>query len=262
MKWLALFLAAVSLAGCGRVDQRVVVAAGTTLVDSGLLDELVSAYEARNPGVKISVVGEATAQVLVLGRRGGADLLITHVPQAEESFVAEGRAVRYEPVLESRFVLVGPPDLIARLPGRLDDALRTIVRSGRPFVTRADGSGTYVKELELWPDAGIDPTGQGWYVETGQGMGLTLQVTDQRQGFTLSELGAFLAARHHLGLAAAAFEDDQRLANLYHLIVVAGTPSHEAAGGFASWLVGSEGKDAILAANRKLFGDIVYAPAG
>ncbi len=250
------------VAACGPGGDRVLVAAGTTLVDSGLLDALVSAYEAGHPGVELSVVGESTAQVLELGRRGGADLLITHAPGAEAGFVAEGRAARVVPVLKSRFVLVGPPDRVHRLAG-LDPAaaFRAIAAEGRQFVTRADGSGTHERELELWAQAGVEPAGEPWYVATGQGMGLTLQVADQRDAFTLAEEGTFLAAEAVVGLVPVdPGGDPARLSNPYRAIVVNGG-EEEAAGDFVDWLLSPGGRRVIESANETLFGRVVYSPA-
>ena len=241
---------------------RVIVAAGTTLVDSGILDELVSRYEADHPDVELSVVGESTARILDLGRKGAADLLITHAPELEAGFVAEGRAARYDPVMESRFVLAGPTQANLGLPSLAGEAFGEIARRGDLFVSRSDGSGTHQKELELWSQAGVDPSGMSWYLETGQGMGLTLQVADQRQAFVLSEIGAFLAAAPALSLEIVPLADDPVLINPYQLIVVSGSQAEPAAAAFAAWLRSAEGREAMISANRDLFGEVVYQPVG
>jgi tungstate transport system substrate-binding protein len=250
-----------ALSACGS-SARVVVAAGTTLVDSGLLAKLVSEYESEHPGIELSVIGEATAQILELGRRGGADLLITHSPDLEARFVADGLAALYQPVLESRFVLAGPPEAAAQMPSTVGDAFREIAAREDLFVSRSDGSGTYQKELELWNLAGVDPSGRSWYLETGQGMGLTLQVADQREAFVLSELGALLAAAPVLSLEIVSLDDDAVLRNPYQATVVKGTEVEAAATAFAAWLGSSEGTRALTAANLDLFGRLVYQPAG
>lgn len=248
-----------ALAACGS-PTRVIVAAGTTLVDSGVLDELVSRYEAENPNIELSVVGESTARVLELGRRGGADLLITHAPDLEAPFVADGLAALYQPVLESRFVLVGPPT--SGLPASIEEALTVIAGREDLFVSRSDGSGTHQKEQELWSRAGVDPAGQPWYVETGQGMGLTLQVADQRSAYTLSEIGAFWAAAPFLSLEVAPLADDPVLVNPYQMIVVGGSPGEAAATAFSVWLRSEEGHRVIVSVNRDLFGEVLYQPVG
>ncbi len=247
------------LAACSGVAQtRVIVAAGTTLVDSGLLDELAATFEAGHPDISLSVVGEATAQVLELGRRGGADVLITHAPALEAAFVAEQLAARYELVLTSSFVIVGPPDGVPA--GTATEVLRAIAGQGGPFVSRADGSGTYEMEVDLWEAAGIEPGVESWYIETGQGMGLTLQVADQRGAYTLSELGAFLAASDVLTLQP--LDVTGIPVNPYHLIVVAASPERRAGEEFLDWLLAPDGTEAVTRLNRNLFGRIVYEPAG
>lgn len=237
---------------------RVIVASGTTLVDSGFLDAVIGVYEAEHPGVDVSVVGDATSRALELGRRGSADLLITHAPGQEQKFVAEGRAAEYTPFVNSRFVILAPPG--SGLNGTPEQILGEIARRGFPFVTRADGSGTNAKELELWADAGIDPKGRSWYLETGQGMGFTLQVADQRGAATLAELGAYRAAAPSLSLEPVS-SDDPRLTNPYHLIVVAGAENQAAAADLADWLVSPDGRAAGAAVNKTLFGDTVYEAA-
>jgi tungstate transport system substrate-binding protein len=255
-------VAAVSLivlTACAGGAERVVLAAGTTLVDSGLIDEIAAAYEEMHPGIAISVVGDATAQVLELGRRGAAAVLITHDPASEVEFVSAGLAVRYELLATSRFVLLGPADRVEPLSGLgAAEAFARLAAGGGPFVGRGDGSGTAAAEAAIWSAAGIDPTGAGWYSVTGLGMGETLQVADQRGSFLLAEVGAYRAAADVLGLVAVSLTPDPLLANPYHATLVAGAPA--AAEAFFGWLVSPEGRAAILAANERLFGEVLYAP--
>lgn len=255
----ALLTAALVAVACsGGGDQRLVVAAGTTLVDSGLMDALAGRFEALNPGVDVSVVGEASAQVLELGRRGAADVLVTHAPALEEQFLAEGFAARSDIAFTSDFVLVAPPEFSFR--GSVVEALGAIAGSGIGFVSRGDGSGTHERELELWARAGIDPAGADWYLETGQGMGLTLLVADQRHAATLAERGAYLAASPELALVPLDVDPDPALDNPYRLTVVEGAAP--AAAAFAEWLLGEDGRAAVLAVNEELFGAVVYRPPG
>lgn len=262
-RWLGHLVAMLLvLSACSGPD-RVIVAAGTTLVDSGIIDRLVAEYEILNPGVELSVVGESTARVLDLGSRGAADLLVTHAPDLEAEFVAAGLAAGYEPFLVSRFVLAGPPGSgLAEMPISINEALLRIAARGDVFVSRSDDSGTHVKEMELWSRAGIEPAGSSWYVETGQGMGLTLQVADQRRGFVLSELGVFLAAVPALSLAIVPLDEDAVLLNPYSMIVVEGTAAETAATRFAGWLQSDDGRREVLDANESLFGEVIYAPVG
>ncbi len=236
------------------------VAAGTTLVDSGLMDALADQYESANPGVEVSVVGEASAQVLELGRRGAADVLVTHAPALEELFLADGLAEFSEIAITSDFVLVGPPGLEDRLTGTIEEVLIEIAAAGLQFVSRADGSGTNEREILFWEAAGIDPSGEPWYRETGQGMGLTLLVADQRSAVTLSERGSFVAVADRLGLAPLDVSPSADLANPYRVTLVVG--SSDAASDFARWLI-DQAPNVLPDLNRALFGeDDLYRAAG
>jgi tungstate transport system substrate-binding protein len=254
-KVLVLAALAVALPACSSTT-RVVVAAGTTIVDSGWLDVVAERYEKEHPGIDLSIVADATAPVLELGRRGAADVLITHAPEAEAAFLAQNETTRYLEVFVSRFVLVGPPSATGGLTtGGIVEAMRSIASGRRTFVTRADGSGTHAAERALWIEAGVDPSEQDWYVETGQGMGFTLQVADQRAAFTLSELGAFRTAAGTLSLVSIVDDPtDPRLQNPYHATVPAAGSARVEAERFVDWLVSEAGRAAIRDVNRALYG--------
>ncbi len=258
MRALAVLGLVVGLAACGGSGtERVIVAAGTTLVDSGFVDQLAKRYEEDHPGVQVSVIGESTAQVLELGRSGGAEVLLVHAPVLEEQFLADGEATSRQTVFESRFLLVGPPHRARALDG-LDfvQAFAALAEAEGPFVSRADGSGTDVVERSLWEAAGYDPGEAPWYIETGQGMGITLQVADQRDAFVLTEEGAYLAASATLGLEEVDIAGV--LANPYSVIIV--KDASPSAVDLGAWLTSPEGAGAIDQVNGQLFGRIVYQP--
>lgn len=246
------------LAACGGGRSRVVVAAGTTVVDSGLIELVAERYEAEHPDVTLSVVGEATAKVLELGRRGGADVLITHAPDQEALFASEGLARFQAPFMDSRFVLVGPEALVDRLSGlTVVEAFDRIAVSEWGFVSRGDGSGTHTAELAIWDAVGLVPDDAAWYHRTGQGMGLTLQVADRREAFVLTEVGA-VRAISAVGLAEARLAATDHLANPYTVTVATGAPS--AATDFARWLTDDPGAEAVATADRLLFEGVLYVP--
>lgn len=255
----ALIALAVAAATCGGAEKRVVVAAGTTLVDSGVIEALALAYEMDRPEVEISVVGLATREVLELGRRGAADLLITHAPQQEREFLASQPDASARGLFSSRFLLVGPDESAAALDGlSVADALRRIAEEGLTFVTRADGSGTHDREVALWEAAGVSPDGRPWYLETGQGMGQSLQVADQREAFTLVEEGTFLGAFDVVRLRPVELVGDPAaLANPYAALL---PETDDEAERFVEWLVSPAGRSALERVNARIFGVAVYSP--
>lgn len=246
---------AVGVASCGTSQTRVVVAAGTTLVDSGILDDLISEYQRERPGERISVVGDATARVLALGRSETASVLITHAPEGEAQFLEEVGAARYEPLAMSHFLLLGPAEAVAPLAGMSAAGAFTAI-AGQRFVARADGSGTAEAEAAIWRAAGIDPSAEAWYSTTGLGMGETLQVADARGAFVLAEAGAYLEAFGVLSLVPAALEPGPLLDNPYHVILTVGAPP--AAAALVEWLLSPEGRDALYRVQVARFGEVVY----
>lgn len=252
---LVAFVLLLSVA-CGSAE-TVLVAAGTTLVDSGLIEAVADDFVSQT-GIDVDVLGEATAQVLALARSGSVDVTITHAPDLEAEFQADGLASQSEIVFVSRFVIAGPPDV------RLDaedavGAFNEIARRGGPFVGREDGSGTAIVESAIWDAAGVDGPAQEWYLSTGQGMGLTLQVASERSAFVLAELGTFLSVER-LDLVDSGITDPV-LENPYRAMSVAAAES-PGAEGFVEWLVSTEGHASIERANQQIFGSEVYVPAG
>lgn len=262
LRWLSAVLAALVVMSCGAESSRVVVAAGTTVVDSGFIDGLAEKYEMSHPGAQLSVVENSTALILELGRQKTADLLITHAPDQEAVFFDEGRAAEHHAVFQSRFLLVGPPSLAGRFRGlEIPEVMRTIAAEGIPFVSRGDGSGTHDAEMKAWLESGLSPAGRPWYLETGQGMGPTLLVADQRGAVTLAEEGVFVAASKVIGLVDLGVVSEG-LENPYTAIVVKGADGERAADLFFQWLLSDAGRSAMLEVNERLFGRVIYDPAG
>lgn len=260
-RWIGILLVLAVGAGCGAgSSERVVLAAGTTLVDSGLIDAVVAEYEDLHPGVDVSVVAEPTSLALELGRRGAADLLIVHAPDQEADFVEDGYAFHSSPFAESRFVLVGPPDTDSPIEGTsVVEAFAAIASAGATFVSRGDMSGTNERELSIWKASGLDPRSEPWYLETGQGMGQTLLIADQRPGFALSEFGAFLQSSRTLSLIDYQVIGDE-LVNRYTAYVVRDAANRKDALELLEWLGSPDGASAITEVNLRLFGEIVYQP--
>jgi tungstate transport system substrate-binding protein len=245
---LAALLAAVAIAACGGDDDdssqpdagtpsgRMILATTTSTQDSGLLDDLLPRFEsASDCSVKTVAVGSGEA--LELGEQGDADILLVHSPAAEREFMDGGHGVSRRAVMHNDFVVVGPPGDPAGINGgeSAADAFTKIAKAEAPFASRADESGTSTKELSLWEAAGIEPRGS-WYIETGQGMGETLTIASQKQAYTLSDRGTFLATENlDLDLLVEGGED---LLNPYHVIVVKGEGVNRAcAQEFSAWIV-------------------------
>jgi tungstate transport system substrate-binding protein len=243
-------------------DQKTVVLATTTSTqDTGLLDQLVPRFE-RRTGLKVKVIAVGTGQALELGRRGDADVLLVHAPQAELKFMAEGHGIERRPVFYNDFVLVGPAEDPAhvRHARTAAAAIKAIALAQSTFVSRGDDSGTYKKEQALWKSAGISPGGRS-YLSAGSGMAEALRMAAERQAYTLSDRGTYLALSRTLPLQVV-FEGGQALRNPY--AVICGNPQRHfgvniaGARQFAAFLLLPETQQFIDSFGKTRFGQSLF----
>jgi len=235
------------------------LATTTSTQDTGLLDKLVPAFESGS-GCTVKTVAVGSGDAIAMGEKGDADVLLVHSPADEKDFMAHGHGLSRAAVMHNDFVLVGPPGDPADVAEADDaaEAMRMIARAKAPFASRADESGTNTKELDLWDEAGVDPDGS-WYIETGQGMGETLTIADQKQAYTLSDRGTFLATS---GLQSRIlFQGSPDLLNWYHVIVV----DHEGtnvgcAREFAGWLRQDDVQRMIAHFGVEQYGQALFHP--
>jgi len=215
---LAVLLVA-SAYGCGGGSEELILATTTSTQDSGLLDVLIPQFEDEHD-YKVKTIAVGSGEALRLGSEGEADVVLAHSPKAEEEFMAAGNGESRLIVMHNDFVIVGPADDPAGIEDAATaaEALSKIASSESVFLSRGDESGTHTKELSLWTAAEIEPGGS-WYQETGQGMGATLTVAGEKQGYTLSDRGTYLAQKADLDLEVL-FEGDKALFNQYHVMVV------------------------------------------
>ncbi len=247
------------------------LATTTSTRDSGLLDVLIPQFE-QQTGIAVRVIAVGSGQALEIGRRGDADVLLTHAPEAEEAFVAAGHARARLPLMHNDFVFVGPSDDPAELQqaATLRDVLTRIAQTAAPFVSRGDQSGTHLKEQSLWKLAEQQPAG-AWYVQGGAGMSETLRMANEMQAYTLSDRGTFLSQRHRLDLAIL-FAGVPQLRNPYAVLVVAPQsplPGQAAAAirqaaaaqQFADFLLSPQARNLIAQFGTETFGQPLFFPS-
>lgn len=249
--------------GQERIGGSMILATTTSTQDSGLLDVLVPMFEEQT-GVEVKVIAVGSGAALEMARRGDADAVLSHSPAAERELVASGDLVEGKLVMHNDFVIVGPPADPAgvRAAGDLNEALRRIAATGG-FISRGDNSGTHAKELALWKAAGVDPARVPQRQETGQGMGATLNIADQRQAYTLTDRGTFLSLRDRMDLEIL-FEGAAPLLNIYHVFVVnpEKNPGVKAAQARAwvAFMVAPETQQVIGEFGRDRFGQPLFVP--
>ena len=246
-----------------RQRESLILATTTSTQDSGLLDVLVPRFE-KESGIEVKVIAVGTGAALRMASRGDADAVLVHAPGAERPYVEAGDLVEGRGVMHNDFIIVGPSPDPAGIRGMtsIDEVMRTIAARGT-FVSRGDDSGTHSQEMALWTAARIDPRSIARREETGQGMGATLNVADQKRAYTLTDRGTYLSLRRRLGLTIL-FEGDASLRNVYHVYAVnpARHPHvrHEAARSFISFLVSRPIQRAIAAFKRDEYGESLVFP--
>jgi tungstate transport system substrate-binding protein len=266
---LALIATIAAINASSAEPQSIILASTTSVEASGLLANILPQFTAKT-GITVNVVAQGTGKALDTARRGDADLLLVHDPEAEQAFMDEGHGSTRRQIAWNDFIIVGPSADPAHVKGGNDSiaALKAIAASQAPFVSRGDKSGTNAAELRLWKTAGQTPdvNKEKWYRDIGGGMGQALNAASAMDAYTLSDRGTWLSFNNK-GSLVIAIEGDPRLINRYDVIELdpqkhAGAKL-AAAKAFADWLVSSDGQQAIGAYQvngQKLFNPSAGSP--
>ena len=244
-----------------RSGRRIRMATTTSTESSGLLGVLLPSFEEKY-GIEVDVIAVGTGKAIAHGENGDVDLIFVHARDAEEEFVREGFGVNRRDVMHNDFVILGPPSDPAGVGGAKGaaEALAKIAKSERTFISRGDESGTHKKERSLWKDAGVEPSG-AWYLEAGQGMAPVLTIADEKQAYTISDRGTYVAFRDRISLTVLV-EGDDRLFNPYGIIAVnpARHPHvrHREAMKLIEWVTSPEGQRTI--GDYRLGGERLFYP--
>jgi len=260
---LLVALTSLSLATPAQAQSNTVILSTTTSTqDSGLLDALVPLFE-KQTGLTVKTISVGTGQALALAARGEADVALVHAPSLERKCVEEGKMRNRRLVMYNDFVIIGPAGDPAKIKGmKAADAMKAIGTTGSRFVSRGDNSGTHVLEKSLWKLAGIEPKGE-WYIESGQGMGATLGIADDRNAYTITDRATFLAFQKRVRLPIMV-EGDRPLLNIYSVLEVnpANGPRVNTAGGkaFADFMVAPDTQRVIKTFGLEKFGQPLFVP--
>ena len=244
-------------------DKSIVVSSTTSTEQSGLFNFILPIFKMKT-GIEVKVVAVGTGQALDIGRRGDADVVFVHDKPAEEKFVEEGFSTKRNEVMYNDFVLIGPKSDPAKVGGGKDiqAAFQKIAAAQAPFVSRADKSGTHAAEMRYWKGAGISPSSsQGWYKETGSGMGPALNTASAMNGYILADRGTWLSFKNR-GDLVILVQGDPKLFNQYGVMLVnpAKFPHVKKAQGqeFIDWRISKNGQDVI--ASYKIDGEQLFFP--
>jgi tungstate transport system substrate-binding protein len=260
---LLVFVAIWMSAAAQPPSTTIVLSTTTSTQDSGLLDVLIPLFE-KQTGSTVKPISVGTGQALALAARGEADVALVHAPAPEKKYVAEGKLLHRRLVMYNDFIVVGPEADPAKIRGepRAAAALAKIAAAGARFVSRGDKSGTHMLEQALWKEAAVTPAAP-WYIESGQGMGATLGIADDRRAYTLTDRATYLAFSRRIALKTLV-ERDKALFNVYSVMEVnpANGPRVNVAGGkaFAEFMLAPATQAVIKTFGVEKFGQPLFVP--
>jgi tungstate transport system substrate-binding protein len=245
-------------------SKNLILATTTSTQDSGLLDTLIPMFE-KKTGYFVKTIAVGSGQAMAMGKKGEADVLLVHSPEAEKKFMAEKNGMSRRLVMHNDFIIIGPETDNAKIKGskKSSDAFKKIADSKSLFLSRGDNSGTHSKEKAIWKSAGVKYVGEKWYLETGLGMGQTIGVAAEKKGYTLADRGTYLALSKNLKQPILV-EGDAQLLNIYHVIEVNKDKNakinYEGAKAFADFMVSSEVQAVIKTFGVDKFGSPLFFP--
>jgi len=256
MKRLALFLVFFVVIGSyfavnASAEKEIICSSTTSTENSGLFGYILPMFE-KKTGIKVKVVARGTGASIEMGKRGDADMVLVHAKEQELKAVEEGYFIDRHDLMYNDFVIIGPNNDPAKIKGlkAAEEAFRKLAENGFSFVSRGDNSGTNTKELSIWKKAGIEPKGQKWYLEVGQGMEKTQRIANEKRAYTLTDRGTWLATKDKDKLEMIiVLEGDPILFNQYGVMAV--NPQkhkhvkYKESMEFVNWLISKEGQQAI-----------------
>jgi len=219
---LALLLVVALLSGCqkseSKANQSIILATTTSLNDTELLSYLLPKFTNKT-GINVKPIAVGSGEALEMGVKGDADIVLSHSPDKEEELLKKGQAVSRTSFMYNYFAIVGPKNDPAGIAeaSSAEEAFKKIAESKQVFVSRGDDSGTEKKELKIWEKAKVDYKGTN-YIKTGQGMGETLQVANEKDAYTLTDKATYISFKEKLGELKILLTNNKSLRNTYSLI--------------------------------------------
>jgi tungstate transport system substrate-binding protein len=268
--------------GGGNETEVLKLATTTSLYDTGLWDYLEPIFEQKY-NVDLQITAQGTGNALALGKTGDVDVVAVHDPAQEAAFIAGNYSVKAQSFDADRvtwaynyFIIVGSEADPAGISGgnlTPEQAFQNIQMQGKAdpetvkFVSRGDNSGTHGKEKAIWKAAGynytadIEGTGivDGWYLETGKGMGETLVVANEEMAYTLTDKGTFLSYRGDLDLVPL-LDTGGTLLNVYSVIICKNGVNPEMANNLVNFLRADDIQGLIAGFGVSEYGEPLFYP--
>lgn len=245
---------------------ELMMATTTSTDNTGLLDYLAPKFQ-KDTGITLKWVATGTGKALKMGGNCDVDILFVHAPASEKKFIETGFGGDRHQVMYNDFIVIGPKTDPAAVNGMTPSkALQTIKDKSAKFFSRGDNSGTNKKELSLWKNANVDAkAASSWYVQTGQGMLVTINMAAEKDGYTMTDRGTWIKYMSQKGDAnkmKVVVEGDKSLFNQYSVISIkqdkCSNVKPELAKKFTNWVVSPATQKVI--ADFRLLGQALFIP--
>lgn len=262
-----------------QTKEHLIISTTTSLYETGVLDAIKPMFEAENPGYNVSFISQGTGLAIETAKNGDADMILVHSPSQEKGFLETGYGVNRKLFAYNFFIIVGPESDPAGVkdmsPG---DALQTLYDEGLTgnvlWVSRGDNSGTHSKEKGLWKATGFDldaikaetsESGELWYIEAGAGMTATLQLTNEKEAYTLTDMATYLKnyKNGNIELVAIVGQGKETL-NVYAAVLCNPEENprgmYDGAQLFMEYILGEEVQDMLVDYGVEEFGATLFKP--
>lgn len=203
-------------------SNELIIQSTTSTRDSGFYKYLLPKYPSYN-SVTIKTIAVGTGQAMMNSRNCDGDLLIVHDENREKKFMNEGYGIERHMLMFNDFVIVGPSSDSANIKGSLspEEAFSNIYHNKSKFISRSDSSGTNAAEMKIWNKSDLEPRifSGSWYLETGQGMGQSLNIAISLDAYTIVDRSSwvkFSNKKNHKVL----FSNKKLMQNPYGLILI------------------------------------------
>jgi len=266
--------------------RRLFISTTTSLYDTLLFDDIERDYEATH-NVDLNILAVGTGIAIQHAQNGDADIVLVHSPSVEKTFLEGGYGFNRKIIAYNFFTIIGPEDDPAGIAGKTaTEAINGIIAYGESladqsgqtqiWISRGDNSGTHSKEKSLWSAAGYNYTlitQEPWYASTGQGMGATLNIANQKNAYCLSDIGTYLKFYSDDTISLPALiTEEQPLLNVYSVMAVNPTVpanqsvhekiSFEDAMEFIQYLVSPATQQMITNYGKDTYGQNLFTGAG
>ncbi|MEC7677051.1 MAG: substrate-binding domain-containing protein [Pseudomonadota bacterium] len=200
----------------------VTIQSTTSTRDSGLYKYLLPFYPDYHK-TQIKVIAVGTGQAMANAQNCDGNILIVHDKKRESEFMENNYGSEIHKLMFNDYVIVGPAEDVANATNSLSasDAFTKIYNSQSVFISRSDSSGTHAAEMSIWDKTGLDPSpfSGSWYLETGQGMGPSLNIATSLSGYILTDRSSWLRYQNKLNHVIL-YENPKELRNDYSMILI------------------------------------------